>query len=55
MAKGALLEKNSGAGGLLSNVEHITAAKTLEEKDQVKSLCVLQKVELMKLLYLQLL
>tara|TARA_R100001086_G_scaffold209795_1_gene125615 strand:- start:34 stop:486 length:453 start_codon:yes stop_codon:yes gene_type:complete len=36
MAKGALLEKNSGAGGLLSNVEHITAAKTLEEKDSGK-------------------
>ena len=36
MAKGALLEKNSGAGGLLSNVEHITAAKTLVEGDSGK-------------------
>jgi|TARA_A100001391_G_scaffold119032_3_gene80810 hypothetical protein len=36
MAKGALLEKNSGAGGLLSNVEHITAAKTIVESDSGK-------------------
>ena len=36
MAKGALLEKNSGAGGLLSNVEHITAAKTIVEADSGK-------------------
>ena len=35
MARGSILEKNSGAGGLLSNVEHITA-KTLEEKDSGK-------------------
>ena len=36
MAKGALLEKNSGVGGLLVNVEHVTEAKTIEEKDSGK-------------------
>jgi len=36
MAKGGLLEKNSGIGGLLANVEHITAAKTIVESDSGK-------------------
>ena len=36
MARGSILEKNSGAGGLLTNIEHITADKTLVEKDSGK-------------------
>ncbi len=36
MARGSILEKNSGVGGLLLNIEHITANKTLDKEDSGK-------------------
>jgi len=36
MARGSILEQNSGVGGLLLNIEHITANKTLDKEDSGK-------------------